>query len=76
MLSNRTNLAYDVGEVEKLAEEELEGVDCVSPSMNTPVFDQRANLRLLIFLAQQWLLKHIGRIIKTYTCIGKFKISC
>ncbi len=57
--SNRTNLAYDVGEVEKLTEEELEGVHCVSPSMNTPVFDQRGNLRLFIFLAQQWLLKYI-----------------
>ena len=45
-----SNLGNDIGEVEELAEEELEGVDGVSASMSAPVFGQGGDLGLF------WLL--------------------
>ena len=61
-----SNLGNDVGEVEELADEELEGVGGVSASMSAPVFNQRVDLGLFYLLVQQRFLKNISHFEKNY----------
>ena len=60
------DLSEDVDEVEDLAEEEADGVEAVSPTVEAPVPEDVTDLSQLLFFGDERLLKRLFNISKTF----------
>ena len=63
---SEVDLSEDVDEVEDLAEEEADGVEAVSPTVEAPVPEDVTDLSQLLFFGDERLLKRFFNILKTF----------